>query len=182
MGSANAEAPPRPSYLSSRAATSLQARMTSLSSCTKLSAVSDTVGSFSPDLIARLDADKKAAGERVMPSSPLSFSQQSRTPTQQELQLPSVGVARGRTCGGLDFKGTPVVPDMAQPNLEVQTVTCQTPVSSTPPSVAAVRLQRAVRGMLVRKCYMRICVERAREEWIAYYVYHGKFEEARELG
>jgi len=49
-------------------------------------------------------------------------------------------------------------------------------------STAVVKLQCAVRGMLARGAVASKENERARKEWIAYYVGYGKYDEARELG
>ena len=49
-------------------------------------------------------------------------------------------------------------------------------------SAAAVRLQRAARGIFARSVAERADNARSREEWIAYYLGQGQYSEARQLG
>lgn len=49
-------------------------------------------------------------------------------------------------------------------------------------SAAAVQLQRVARGWATRVSTATLVDAQHHEEWIAYYVYHGKLSEARELG
>jgi len=205
-GSESATAPPRKSLLSPRAAASLQARMASLTSCTPTSPAADTVGSFSADLVARLEADTKAASERVTtPSPPLKPSRPPNMTPPPRPPPSATGDADGGAAYGWSRRergpqgqqpppergeaGATLAPRPSSPRpsswmggYSVATSPAAAALLESSQAAAVVRLQSAARGMVVRKVYEKSVNERVRKEWIAYYVYYGQLDEARELG
>lgn len=139
--------------------------------------------SMSLPATARADLDSPCSAAEL--DSPCSVAPLDITPAHKNAALRRVLLARAAKAEGT---GCAQTPERAVPLLEFSSPNSTYDAMLNPDAdisqweCNAVRLQSYVRGHLARTRLEHELSRRAREEWIAYYVACGEYEQARELG